>query len=424
VTPGATLLRSERGQAGVLLVVVAMVVLGGALILGSVARVFGGEGSDQQAADLGALAAAKRMSGVYSRVYEAPIVAGRVNPDALARSAYLGLGQAAAVAAARANGASGEVAVSFPGAHGQIAPTQVTVRVGGQRATAELVPAGTDPLSGLGANNQYNGPFAFRQGKPMRPDVAPAFDRMAAAAQKEAGLTLIIVSAWRSNAEQAILFAKHPDPRMVAPAGKSLHRMGTELDLGPPAAYPWLMANATRFHFLMRYPWEHWHYGYTLNPSSTPDVADGHVASTLPSFVPAKYVPDIVAASQHWSVSAILLAAQIAQESGFDPNIVSPAGAEGISQFMPGTAASMGLRDPFDPKAAIDAQAHLMRDLLRRFGSVPLALAAYNAGDAPVAACMCVPPIPETVAYVAAILGRMNGAGDIQPFTLRVRLVG
>jgi soluble lytic murein transglycosylase-like protein len=72
----------------------------------------------------------------------------------------------------------------------------------------------------------------------------------------------------------------------------------------------------------------------------------------------------------------------------------------------------MGLRDPFDPGEAIDAQAHLMRDLLRRFSAVPLALAAYNAGPAPVAACGCVPPIPETRGYVARILGLMGGAGE------------
>jgi hypothetical protein len=416
-------LRGDRGQAAVLLVFVAIVVLGGALVLGSVARVFGGAGDDQQAADLGALAAAKWMSGVYPRVYEPAVVAGRINPGALTRSAYLDQGRAAAVGTARANGAAGVVSVAFPGARGQIAPTQVAVRVRAARATAELVPSATDPLAGLGANNQYNGPFAFRQGKPMRPDVALAFDRLAAAARSEAGLTLIVVSAWRSNAEQAILFARHPDPKWVAPPGTSLHRMGTELDLGPVAAYPWLAANATRFHFVQRYSWEAWHYGYTLNPSSTPDRADGRVTSTLPSFVPAAYVPDIVAASQHWSVSAILLAAQIAQESNFDPGAVSSAGAEGIAQFMPGTAAAIGLPDPFDPRQAIDAQAHLMRDLLRRFGSVALALAAYNAGDAPIAACACVPPIPETVAYVAAILGRMNGAGDPQALGMRVHLV-
>jgi len=79
---------------------------------------------------------------------------------------------------------------------------------------------------------------------------------------------------------------------------------------------------------------------------------------------------------------------------------------------MPGTAAGLGLDDPFDAEQAIDAQAHLMRDLLRRFASVPLALAAYNAGEQPVAACGCVPPYPETRGYVARILGLLGGAGE------------
>ena len=58
-------------------------------------------------------------------------------------------------------------------------------------------------------------------------------------------------------------------------------------------------------------------------------------------------------------------------------------------------AALYGLRDPFDPGRAIDAQARLMRDLLRRFGSVTLALAAYNAGSGPVADCGCIPALPQ-----------------------------
>ena len=102
---------------------------------------------------------------------------------------------------------------------------------------------------------------------------------------------------------------------------------------------------------------------------------------------------------------------------------MSGAGAQGIAQFMPATAASYGLHDPFDAPAAIDAQAHLMSDLLRQFGSVPLALAAYNAGPQPVAACHCVPEIPETQAYVARILGLMGGAGELGPPALEVRLV-
>jgi soluble lytic murein transglycosylase-like protein len=84
----------------------------------------------------------------------------------------------------------------------------------------------------------------------------------------------------------------------------------------------------------------------------------------------------------------------------------------------------MGLRDPFDAAAAIDAQAHLMRDLLRRFGAVPLALAAYNAGPGAVAACGCIPPYPETRGYVARILGLLGGAGEaVAGGGLDVRLV-
>ena len=222
----------------------------------------------------------------------------------------------------------------------------------------------------------------------------------------------MIVSGFRSDAEQAILFARHPDPRWVAPPGRSLHRLGTELDLGPPAAYGWLAAHAERFHFTKRYAWEPWHFGYTLNAHSSPPAkADGAGGSTLPSFVPAAFAPALARAAQRWNVSATLLAAQLYAESNFNPFAVSPAGAQGIAQFMPGTAAAMGLRDPFDAERAIDAQARLMRDLLRRFPAVPLALAAYNAGPGAVAACGCVPANGETPGYVARILGLMSGAG-------------
>ena len=64
-----------------------------------------------------------------------------------------------------------------------------------------------------------------------------------------------------------------------------------------------------------------------------------------------------------------------------------------------------------------------MSDLIRQFGSVSLAIAAYNAGPAPVAACHCVPAIPETQAYVARTLGLMGASGQIAPPELEVRLV-
>jgi len=154
---------------------------------------------------------------------------------------------------------------------------------------------------------------------------------------------------------------------------------------------------------------------------------DGKATRATASFVPPKYAPLIARAAQRWSVGANLLAAQIYAESGFNPFARSPAGAVGIAQFMPGTARAYGLRNPFDPAQAIDAQAHLMHDLLRQFASVPLALAAYNAGPGAVSRCGCVPPYPETKAYVAKILGLLGGAGDLSGVGaaggLEVRLV-
>jgi soluble lytic murein transglycosylase-like protein len=145
--------------------------------------------------------------------------------------------------------------------------------------------------------------------------------------------------------------------------------------------------------------------------------------AALPSFVPARFRDTLVDAAAKWSVSAALLAAQLMAESNFNPFAVSPAGAEGIAQFMPGTAASYGLKDPFDPVEAIDAQAHLMSDLIHQFGSPELALAAYNAGPAPVEACSCVPPIPETSAYVARIMALLGGAGALAVPAFEVRLI-
>ncbi len=303
------------------------------------------------------------------------------------------------------------------------------------RAEAELAPPGDVALWSAGSG-EYGGPLAYRQGKPMRPDVAAAFDRMASAARRD-GVALVVVGGFRSAAEQAALFARHPDPKWVAPPGRSLHRLGTELDLGPASAYGWLAANAARFQFVRRYPHEPWHFGYAINAGSSsvgfsaraPAPAsggdgDGAAAPTTPSFVPAELAAPLARAAQRWNVSAALLAAQLMAESNFNPFAVSSAGALGIAQFMPATARTLGLRDPFDVRASIDAQAHLMRDLLRRFGSVPLALAAYNAGPAPVAACGCVPPYPETRGYVARILGLLSGAGEaVAGGGLEVRLV-
>jgi hypothetical protein len=252
-----------------------------------------------------------------------------------------------------------------------------------------------------------------------------------AGAASRAGVALTVTSGFRSDEEQAALFAANPDPTWVAPPGKSLHRCATELDLGPPGAYAWLAGNARRFGFERRYSWEPWHFGFVAGPPPCAPSAravagagrDGRAGAGLPAFVPARFRAALLRSAGRWNVSAALLAAQLQAESGFDPGAVSPAGAQGIAQFIPSTAAAYGLRDPFDPEQAIDAQAHLMSDLLAQFGSVPLALAAYNAGPAPVSACGCVPAIPETIAYVARILALLDGAGALAAPPLEVRLI-
>jgi soluble lytic murein transglycosylase-like protein len=428
-----------------LLLGVIAAVLVGTLVLVALGQALGGKSRHQRAADLAAVSAAHRMSDDYFRLFEPPALPnGLPNPRHLTVVEYLLRARSAAVRAGARNGVRlGLADVTFPG--GGFGPTRVRVRARGQvgvrveggrrreraidveaSATAELAVLGVGGgMPEMASGGGYSGPLAYRGGKPMRPDVALAYDRMAAAARAD-GIALIVVSGFRSDAEQAALFAANPDPRWVAPPGKSLHRLGTELDLGPNAAYGWLAANARRFGFLQRYSWEPWHYGFVRGAGSASlgygaAIRDGR--SAIPAFVPRQFANVISRASQRWNVGAAVLSAQLYAESNFNPFARSPAGAQGIAQFMPGTAASYGLSNPFDPAAAIDAQAHLMHDLLRQFGSVPLALAAYNAGPAPVQACGCIPDYPETQAYVAKILGLLNGAGDLTGSAFEVRLI-
>jgi Transglycosylase SLT domain/D-alanyl-D-alanine carboxypeptidase/Putative Flp pilus-assembly TadE/G-like len=437
-------LAGEAGQSLPMVLGGCFVLLACALILAAIGGAVSGKARAQGLADLSALSAARSMRDDFDRLFAPPrLPSGAPNPAHLDRAGYLARARAAALDAAARNGADPRrVSVEFPDAD-SFAPLRARVEVAAElnpgsteidvHAEAEAVPPSGGSAAPAGATmatgGGYSGPLVYRQGKPMRPDVAVAFDRLAAAAAAD-GLALSITSAYRSDAEQAALFAANPDPTWVAPPGSSLHRCATELDLGPPSAYGWLAANAPRFGFTKRYSWEPWHFGYTAGPE--PCSAEGDsvgsdppqaAATSLPSFVPARYRATLIAASSRWNVPAALLAAQLMAESNFNPFAVSPVGASGIAQFMPATAAAYGLDDPFDAEASIDAQAHLMSDLLHRFADTSLALAAYNAGPGPVEACSCVPAIPETQAYVARILGLMGGAGELAAPTLEVRLV-
>jgi hypothetical protein len=450
---------SERGRAGqalpALLGAGLMLILG-ALALTAIVGAATGRGRVQRAADLAALSAVRSMRDDVPRLLApARLPDGSPNPRHISRGQYLGRARLAAIDAARRNRVDpARVQIAFPDAAanpplraratvvGTVDPSRLP---GGERLSdpapirvvAEAVAEASAPVSSwtgmpqMAEGGGYSGPLVYRDGEGMRPDVAVAFDRMRTAA-RGAGVDLVVVSGFRSDAEQAELFARHPDPRWVAPPGHSLHRCATELDLGPSSAYGWLAAHARRFGFLQRYSWEAWHFGFIAGPPPCSDAAnalgpDGEAGAAsgtaLPDFVPLQYRALLLRSASRWNVSPGLLAAQLMAESGFNPRAVSPAGALGIAQFMPGTARSYGLRDPFDPVASIDAQAHLMSDLLRQFHSVPLALAAYNAGSAAVAACNCIPPYPETRAYVARILALADGAGVLLSPPLEVRLV-
>ncbi|MBJ7458462.1 MAG: transglycosylase SLT domain-containing protein [Thermoleophilaceae bacterium] len=434
------LIGDARGQASIGLVAGSILALLGVALFAQYGGALAARGHDQRTADIAAAAAAGRMAKDYSRTFEPPVLPGGApNPHYLSPAAYRLRARAAAVRVAVVNREVGRIErVKFGlGA----APTSVTVAtlrkhdvaISGTdqkrhvkvraRATAELrfsfaTMPGANPAIGSGGG--YDGPLAYRQGKPMRPDVAAAFDRMAAAA-RSAGISLAINSAFRSDAEQSRLFAAHPDPKWVAPPGTSLHRYGTELDLGPPGAYGWLAANARRFGFIKRYAWEPWHFGFGANPRDVPaqygagsrEVSGGsHVGSAgLPSWVPQRFRQMIIDAAQRYNVQPVLLASQLKAESDFNPNAVSSAGAQGIAQFMPGTARSMGLTNPFDPRASILAQAKLMAQLIKQFGSIPKALAAYNAGPGAVQKYGGIPPYAETQGYVAKIIGLMKGVG-------------
>jgi hypothetical protein len=434
----------ERGQALVLVLGACFVLIATALALVAIAGAVAGKGRVQRAADLAAISAARSMRDDLPRLLAPPTLSnGLPNPRHLGKRAYLARARAAALDAGRDNGVEpGRVQVSFPDA-ASFAPLKAKVVVlarleiegGGQVEAGAVAEAGAPARSAtaptMASGGGYGGPLVYRNGEGMRPDVAAAFDRMAAAAEAD-GVALLVVSGFRSDAEQAELFAANPDPTWVAPPGQSLHRCGTELDLGPNAAYGWLAANAGRFGFTQRYQWEAWHYGFVAGPDPCSAAGDAIGASggegeagtaALPAFVPARFGEPLLQAAARWNVSAALLAAQLLAESNFNPFAVSPAGAQGIAQFMPATAASYGLDDPFDPVAAIDAQAHLMSDLIRQLGSPELALAGYNAGPGAVEGCRCVPPYPETRAYVSRILALLGGAGVLAVPGFEVRLI-
>lgn len=116
------------------------------------------------------------------------------------------------------------------------------------------------------------------------------------------------------------------------------------------------------------------------------------------------------AAGARYGVPPQLLAAVAKVESEFNRRAVSPAGAQGLMQLMPSTARGLGV-DAFDPAQAVDGAARILKANLKEFGSVDLALAAYNAGGGAVKKHRGIPPSAETQAYVPKVKAALSALG-------------
>jgi hypothetical protein len=123
------------------------------------------------------------------------------------------------------------------------------------------------------------------------------------------------------------------------------------------------------------------------------------------------YADMFLKAGAKYDVSPKLLAAVAKVESGYNPRAVSKAGAQGLMQLMPATARGLGVDNSFDPKQAINGAAKLLSSHLKEFKSLPLALAAYNAGGGSVHKYGGIPPFAETQAYVPKVQKALAALG-------------
>ena len=143
---------------------------------------------------------------------------------------------------------------------------------------------------------------------------------------------------------------------------------------------------------------------------------------TLPETnAPAPIAPEQIDAlvqqnADIWQVDPSLIKSVIANESSFNANATSPVGAQGLMQLMPETAASLGVKDPYDPAQNVAGGTRYLKGLLDRFkGDTRLAVAAYNAGPGAVEKYGDVPPYAETQNYVKNVLGSLDRYRAQQP---------
>ncbi|MEE2901320.1 MAG: lytic transglycosylase domain-containing protein [Myxococcota bacterium] len=142
----------------------------------------------------------------------------------------------------------------------------------------------------------------------------------------------------------------------------------------------------------------------TVKPKQSSSAAFRKLGKTR--LTPKALLPIIEMASRESGLPPELIDAVVSTESGYRPSAVSKTGAKGLMQLMPKTAASLGVKNPFDPAENVRAGATYLRRMLEKFGRVSLALAAYNAGPGNVRKYKGIPPFAETERYVQVVWQR------------------
>ena len=172
----------------------------------------------------------------------------------------------------------------------------------------------------------------------------------------------------------------------------------TEISGAPPAGAVVTTPPGTDFNALL---------AQALMPELAPAQTENPDA---PAPVPPEQIDQLVQQNADiWQVDPALIKSVIANESSFNANATSPVGAQGLMQLMPETAASLGVKNPYDPAQNVAGGTRYLRGLLDRFkGDTRLAVAAYNAGPGAVEKYGDVPPYAETQNYVKNVLGSLD----------------
>ena len=183
----------------------------------------------------------------------------------------------------------------------------------------------------------------------------------------------------------------------------------TGVPVDPPAPQAPASVGAPRFASALAGAMRPGGPGYGLQAGGDDAPGSGLPVRASAPVAPAEIDALVQQNASTWQVDPALIKAVIANESSFNANATSKTGAQGLMQLMPDTAASLGVRDAYDPVQNVAGGTRYLRGLLDRFGGdTRLAVAAYNAGPGAVEKYNGIPPYAETRAYVQNVLASFD----------------